>query len=369
MPFPGSGFCYLHFCILTRFQKFTRKLHLWLGLTCGVIVSFSGLTGSLYTWQPELTAYFNPELLQVKLTKVLDEKDVMKTVSVLVEERGESISKIHLPYREQETISLNYLDGKTEYFHPLTGASLGEKSSSILFFEQLLVYHRTLGIPEYGHHILGTSAIIFALILLSSGVFIWWDIFRKRISEGFRLRWNFRKKIFNYDLHKIFGIYFFLPLFIIAISGGFFTYNSTYKSLLKVFDQMHATSTKMDLEKSSSYSTLQEMLADFSEVYHLRAIYFPNQSDEVYRLRLIEHRQIHSGLRKTKEMEWHPEGGLITLSDYTSDPASLRIVGQFYPIHIGEFLGLIGRVLVFLSGLAPAVLLITGWRIFRSKKA
>ncbi|WP_262495105.1 PepSY domain-containing protein, partial [Arenibacter sp. NBRC 103722] len=48
---------------MITFNRFIRNLHLWLGLTCGLIASISGLTGSLYIWQPELSAMLNPELL------------------------------------------------------------------------------------------------------------------------------------------------------------------------------------------------------------------------------------------------------------------------------------------------------------------
>ncbi|WP_146032853.1 PepSY domain-containing protein, partial [Arenibacter sp. NBRC 103722] len=48
---------------LITFNRIIRNLHLWLGLTCGLIASISGLTGSLYIWQPELSAMLNPELL------------------------------------------------------------------------------------------------------------------------------------------------------------------------------------------------------------------------------------------------------------------------------------------------------------------
>jgi uncharacterized iron-regulated membrane protein len=60
-------------------------------------------------------------------------------------------------------------------------------------------------------------------------------------------------------------------------------------------------------------------------------------------------------------------GKVILLSDFRFDSKSNRIAAQFYPIHIGEIIGITGRIIVFISGIIPLVLFITGFRIFLFK--
>ncbi|AEM72352.1 PepSY-associated TM helix domain protein [Allomuricauda ruestringensis DSM 13258] len=354
----------------TTMNKTIRKIHLWLGLTCGLIVSFSGLSGSLYVWQPEISALINPDLLQVEDIGDLDERAIMETTASLLATHGDSINSIFLPYREQQTISVQFNNGKTCYYHPETHVYLGGKSVSILFFENLLVLHRTLGIPTYGKYIVRTSAILFFLFLLTSGIYIWTTSYRNNLKEGFTIKWKGKRKKVNFDLHKVFGAYFMVPLLIMALSGSYFTYNYYYKSALSLFDD-NRDSTEINVQQSfrrGDSLRLEDHLLSGNEAYALRAIHFPKDTADPYRFRYIKERFITSGLRKTKEVELDAKGRVTVVSDFRTDPNSNRMATQFYPIHIGEMAGTIGRILVFVSGLVPLLLFITGLNIYRNKK-
>jgi len=353
---------------LQYFNKTIRKIHLWLGLTCGLIVSFSGLTGSLYVWQPEITAALNPKLLKVENIEDINEAAILKSAASLVEAHKDSLGKMYLPYREQQTISIDFKNGKTTYYHPVTEIILGEKSGSISFFENLLNLHRSLGIPEIGKYIVGTSAILFFLFLLTSGVYIWWKAYANNLQEGFKIKWKPKKIKFNFQLHKVLGVYFLIPLLIIAFTGAFFTYNTYYKSALKIFDRNHITRLNQQNQSIENSSSFNEVLLNSNESYALRAIYFPGDNTDKYRFRYIKDRFINAGFRKTKELELTTKGELTTLSDFRFDYNSNRFAAQFYPIHIGEITGLFGRIIVFVSGLIPIVLFITGFRIYLFKK-
>ena len=347
-----------------------RKIHLWLGLTCGLIASFSGLTGSLYVWQPELSAFLNPDLLQVEDFGNLDDRTIMETTASLVAVHGDSINSMFLPYREQQTISITFNNGKTSYYHPETHAHLGKKSASIRFFENLLVLHRTLGIPTYGKYIVGTSAIIFFLFLLTSGFYIWATSYRTNLKEGFTIQWKGKRKKINFDLHKVFGTYFMVPLLLMALSGSYFTYNSYYRSALRLFDGKR-DNTGLEGQQPWAHGDsprLQDYLSKTNESYALRAIHFPKNGTGHYRLRYISERFITAGLRRTKEVELDAKGRVTVVSDFRTDPNSNRMATQFYPIHIGEMAGTIGRILVFVSGLVPLLLFLTGLNIYRNKK-
>lgn len=344
-----------------------RKTHLWLGLTCGLIASFSGLTGSLYVWQPEITALLNPHLLKVKNISDIDEATILKSAATLTENLKDSIDKIYLPYREQQTISILFKNGKTNYYHPVNYELLGSKSTSISFFENLLNLHRTLGIPKIGKYIVGTSAVLFFLFILTSGIYIWWKTFAHNFRKGFNIKWKSRKKKFNFDLHKVSGIYFFTPLFVIAFTGAYFTYNTFYKSALKIFDEFKNTQVNEAMKTNENFLEFSDVLKNSNETYALSAIYFPKDSTSSYRFRYIKDRFIKAGFRKTKEVELSPDGKTTTLSDFKFDTNSNRIAAQFYPIHIGEIAGLLGRVLVFISGFVPILLFITGFKVYKRK--
>ncbi len=349
------------------FNRFIRNLHLWLGLSCGLIASISGLTGSLYIWQPELSAMLNPELLTIEPFKPFDENSLYKTAYKLVEQHRDSLDKINLPYREQQTISLIFKNGETHYYHPYSADFLGEKSASIEFFEDLLNFHRTLGIPKIGKYITGSSTLLFFLLLLGSGVYLWWKTYSSNLIKGFKIKWTAKKKKLNYDLHKVIGVSFFIPLMVIAFTGAYFTYGIYYRTALSLFDGSEKNTLDQQVQTNGHANPYHDYFLNPDKDYDLRAVILPKNKEDDYHFRYIKARFLTTGLRKTKELKLGAEGTITSLTDFKTDPNSNRIAAQFYPIHIGEIAGIWGRVLVFISGLIPVILYITGLRLYLLK--
>ncbi|RTY72565.1 PepSY domain-containing protein [Flavobacterium sp. LS1P28] len=342
-----------------------RKIHFWVGITCGLVASISGLSGAMYVWQPEFSAALNPELLKMKNIDSLEDDVFLKTASSLATTHSDSISKMFLPYREQQTISIEFKNGKTNYYNSENGQFLGEKSASIVFFEDLLKFHRTLFIPKIGKYVTGTSTIVFLLLILLSGIYIWYKTYSSTLKNGFKIKWKSKKKKFNFDLHKVLGVSFFIPLLTISFTGAYFTYNSYYKKALSVLDSRTILKQETQNKNPPSFATI---LLDSDKSYDLRAIYYLKDANDNYRFRYIESRFKTQGLRKTKELTVSTNLKTISLTDYRNDATSNRLAAQFYPVHTGEIAGLFGRILVFIAGLIPLTLYITGFRIYLSKK-
>ncbi|MCM4166605.1 PepSY domain-containing protein [Arenibacter sp. H213] len=347
---------------MLHFNRTIKNIHLWLGISCGLLASISGLTGSLYVWQPEITAALNPKLLTATQIDTISEGTLLRTASFLMEMHKDSLTRINLPYREQQTISLIYKNGETHYHHPQTATFLGTKSASIQFFEDLLNIHRTLAIPKIGKYIMGGSSIIFLLLILGTGIYIWWKAYGNNFKKGFNIKWKGKK--LNYDLHKVLGVGFFIPLAIIAFSGAYFTYNSYYKAALTLLD-----SSKLAQNQNTVIQPkFTELTRKPDTIYALRAIYFPKESNGEFHFRYIQDRFIEPGLRRSKELKLTETDEVSSLTQFHTDLTSNKIAAQFYPVHTGEIAGFFGRILVFISGLVPITLYITGFRIYFTRK-
>jgi len=345
-----------------------QKIHLWLGLVSGLIVSVTGLSGSLYLWQPELSALFNPELLIIREHEPVSEEVIHRTAFGLYQKNGDSLRHIGLPYREQQSISLTYTNGTTAFFHPVTGALLGTKSPSMQFFEGLLRFHRTLLIPGFGRYIVGGNALIFVAFILTSGFWLWWKRYRGRLRKGLTLKSRLRKMAFNYDLHKILGIYFLMPLMILGISGCYFTLIHLAKPAHPPAEK-NRTAARDYSPAVKTHPTVAEWIGTPSnDGYQLRAIYLPQSPTGHFRFRYIGERTMGPGLRKTREVEISRANEIRIISDFHKKSASGKIGDQMYPVHTGEIMGLTGRILVFVTGFIPLILWITGFRLYRLRK-
>lgn len=337
-----------------------------MGLISGLVATVSGLSGSLYVWQPEITAALNPKIL--KTDHESGETTIHSSAWFLHETYGDSLAYMTLPYREQQTIQVALNNGEFLYFHPQTRELLGKKTFSIVFFEGLLHFHRTLFIPRYGKYVMGGSTVLFFTLLLTSGVYLWWKRHKSKLKKGFFISLKKNSRFLNYDLHKVFGIVFLIPLLIMAFTGSYFTFIPMYKSLFSLVDNpIHASEITGELIRASvdPDSILRVPTGDG---YKLRAVYFPQDQQDNYRFRYIRERGIGSGLRKTKELIIDQNHKVKFYSGYDKSIRSEKIAAQVYPIHIGEIIGTWGRFLVFITGFIPALLFITGYRMYRHRK-
>lgn len=361
--------CKKYLVKLMKRYKIIKTLHLWLGLTVGAIVSFSGLTGALYVWQPEISAYLIKQELNVTPSIKTNYKNNIRTAIKLKNIHGDSIKKMQLPYRKNNLFALTFLNGTTSYYHPANGNYLSSNLKTISFFKTLLQLHRNLGMKPYGSYIMGISSLLFCFFILISGFLLWRRIYKKRWRKGFTITWFTSKKKFNYNLHKIAGIYFIIPLIIISFSGAYFTFYKEYRKIFSVLpDYKTENAHLIESIEINDFFSLKKQTDKLYPTYKLWSIYFPSNLNENYRFRFINSIKIKNGLRKTADIFTNKNLTVKKISSFDTSSLSLKILSQMYPIHIGESFGFFHRILVFISGLIPIVLYITGVRFYLFKK-
>ncbi|PCH77389.1 MAG: peptidase [Flavobacteriaceae bacterium] len=352
-----------------KLSKIIKKTHLIVGLTVGLITSISGLTGAMYVFEPEITAVINSELLEGTLTENTPYLESLTTVIKLQELHMDSVQAMLLPYRGQRTMAVKFGEKDIQYFHPTTGHFIGSNAKSVAFFKWLLKLHRNLHIPSYGKYIIGGSSLLFALLILISGFYMWWRIYKKRWNRGLSLSLGDTARKVNFHLHRIAGIYFFIPLFLIAITGGYFTFDETYKKAflgISYFQQI--SSSKVLMPKVGETLDLLKTSLSMAESYKLRAIYYPTDTKNNYRFRYINKLEVSSGLRKTTDIMTDSKLQIIKVTSCETATLADKIFRQMYPIHIGESLGIVHRLLVFFAGLIPVLLYVTGIRYYFFRK-
>ena len=352
-----------------KLSKVIKKTHLILGLTVGLITSISGLTGAMYVFEPEITAIVNSELLEGNLTKKTPYRESLNTVIKLQELHRDSIGAMLLPYRSQHTIAVKFNSKNTYYYHPTSGNFIGSNAKSVVFFKWLLKLHRNLHIPNYGKYIIGISSLLFAMLILLSGFYMWWRIYKTRWKRGLSLSLGDTAKKVNFHLHRIAGIYFFVPLFLMAITGAYFTFHKTYRKTLEDIPYFQQTSiSKIQFPTIGETFDIVKSSLSIADVYKLRAIYYPTKTTHEYRFRYVNNLEISSGLRKTTDITTDENLQIIKVKSYETATLANRLFSQMYPIHIGESLGIVHRLWVFIAGLIPLLLFITGIRYFFFRK-
>lgn len=365
-------------------KKIIGKVHLWLGLTSGIVVFIVAVTGCIYAFQAEI------QDLTQSFRFVESRSQEFLPPSVLKAAAAEMLSDEHThavqylgPDRAAQVIYYNFEPYYyyVVYVNPYTAEVLEVRNMSADFFNIILDGHFYLWLPpEIGQPVVATSSLVFVVMLIS-GIILWWPKRKKNAEQRFKIRWNARWRRVNYDLHNVLGFYAWTVALILALTGLVWGFQWYAEGLYAIAGG----------EKTLLYS---EPLSDTTKAYNGDA----PAIDKIYarmRREYPEAKTIEVHMPETNASpiaaNANPEYGTYWKLDYRYyDQRTLKevsvdhIYGRFpeakaadkllrmnYDIHTGAILGFAGKLLAFFASLIVASLPVTGTFIWwgRRKKA
>lgn len=203
--------------------------HRWLALVvCIPLIVVAG-TGSAIVFEGAIDRALNPALNYVSTTGPLTSLDTL-AAHASVAARGKPVVVVAPSIVEGRAVTANTSDGLTVYLDPHTGAVLGARTPAEReegLARRLHVLHVRLVGKTIGGTIVGISTII-ALILVLTGVVLWWRDKLWRIHGG--ASW----KRIVYDLHHASGIVTGIVLVVITASGLVIHYETLSKAIDKL---------------------------------------------------------------------------------------------------------------------------------------
>jgi len=131
-------------------KKLLRKIHLWLGLTSGIIVFIIAITGAIYVFNEDISATIYKDRRNIEVPKNTNIKSLTKmvaTASALFDNQY-PFQHIVIPNLPNHSISINFIErdnnafgywnyikfNKTVYLNPYTGKEVlfygGQKALS-----------------------------------------------------------------------------------------------------------------------------------------------------------------------------------------------------------------------------------------------
>lgn len=369
-------------------------LHLWVGLTAGLVVSVVGLTGSLYAFAPELTAALAPRLLRVpdasRGRPPLATHEVVRRVEAAA---GGRVESVQWPLRGRETYWLKLVGREAWVFaDPHTGAVLGSDrdAAAVRFFAWVLEVHTSLTMGEVGYVVTGSASLALALVLVSTGLFLWWPRGGRplgaRLRQAVVVRWrgaSARRRTF--DLHAAVGAWAGAPLVVLAVTGSYWSFPGVGQRLVDGVTgsaRSAAFPAGPDAEPRSVQRagpdgrplrprTVAEVLAATDARfpgYARRNLWMPADSSGVVYVSWIRRAELAPG-GEYRPMAWLDRYDARALRVYDPERAPLgtRLTNVWLPpVHFGEVGGTATRVLACAAGLVPAGLYATGvlmwWR-------
>ena len=354
-------------------RKFFLKVHLYLGLTVGLLFALMGLAGSLLVFSEEIDRAANPQLLVAEASGQRAEfRDVEQTVRRAFPD--DTIYRIRLPHSPTDVYEfwMNANGDKRVHVDPYSGAVLGTRDFPETWRGRLFLFHTQLLSGETGKTIVGTAAFLYLAIGIT-GIILWWRG-RRNIKRGLTIKFRSGWKRANFDIHNAVGFFAFFLLSISAISGIYLIFNAPFErtvNLLTGTPDRAPAPTSRYIEDAETLS-IAEALNESEKIWdgaETMWIYPPATKTAPYMIRKKFPAENHPN---GKSFIWLDQysGEILRTEDATAAPAVTKAVNDLYPLHIGRMAGPMHRLFQVLVGLTPSLLLITGFLVWlnRSRK-
>ena len=358
-------------------RKLFGKIHLILGLGTGILFFVIALSGALYSWEPELSHIIYHQQVKEEDKPYITISDIKNTLQKSFPE-GDFRTAL---YRDKgSTIEvLLYIPGT--YYHaqlnPYTAELIHLQDMKKGWLNNLKNLHRNLLLGPPGREVVHWITLA-AMLMLITGLVIWWPISGKPGKNKFSINWTVSPKKLNYDLHNILGFYSTWVLIFIIGTGVYWGF-AVVKDAIKDLSGEKEITYEIPLSKIPDAqralrkdNVLNQLVASYQAKYKDSdvRISIPHQENEAIQVSVLE-----SGKgENTVNHYFHDQyNGEIIQGKFANGLAQDRstfstINGLAYEIHFGSVWGLPGRILASLASLIGASLPITGFLVWFHKR-
>lgn len=341
-------------------RQIWRRLHLWIGLAAGAVFALLGLTGSALVYQGEILDLLYPASMQVA------GGDLAPPSHILAAAQSAGGRVVILRYPEtparpvQAVVEQAGGGRQTLLIDPVGATPIGPLPGEAMF-SVLLDLHSRLMLQAAGRDIVGWAGLLLAVSAIS-GLILWWP--RPRYwKHAFSLKWRnmswYRR---SFDLHKVGGVAIALPLLLLSLSGSAISFREPLLPVMAALGgipQARPAARPLTIENAPSLDTLVDEAR--RQIPGARVVFIspPARPGSPTRIRLRQPGEIHQNGRSY--VLFDASGTVLDMQRVSELPAANLAFDQLpYPLHTGHLFGATGRLIVFVSGLLPALLFATG---------
>lgn len=368
---------------MITFRKFWTQAHWLIGITAGSLLMLIGLTGAVLSFREELIDAINPGGRQVEVREqpALSPEAVAQAMALGYPGRAlGTIGVYAAPGRATRVIFAplpGERRGETFYVDPYTAAALPALKGAA-FFELAEALHRWLLLPREPGRV-ATGVLAIGLLVLSlSGLYLRWP--RKVLD--WRLWWHIDGSLtgraFLRRLHLVLGTVC-LPLYVIFTATGLYWAFDSIRDPVSAWlgEPRPPRLAVMPKEQAADKGAVvhgtmepawQAFLARAGDAgWREAVIRVPGTAKAAVQITWLDRDPAHE--RARNRMTVKAGSGQVTQDErHDAKPVGGRALAAIYPLHMGTYFGLPGRIAMTIASLGLVFFGVTGWMLYLGRR-
>ena len=380
---------------LQRARRVFVWLHLWLGLILGLWFSLIGISGSVLAWRGELGAWelnrrfpiaapapgakmLSLDAATAKLQTALPDLDMRQVSAIAPPQNANDSYKF--------TIGRDRRQARTVVLDAYAGAPIGTAAPRSGWVFTIQNFHQRLIAGMRGYVFNGFLTVL-GVPLLLSGLWLWWPKNGKQLRARLTVKSGAPLPRRLYDLHNVLGIYLYGVLLVTTVTGALLVKNHLQRDgLIQVIAELKAGETPPTQrqrgeargetrseqargEKAPRVVPSGARLSNDALLKKARVVVgnaaisrvsLPREPSDPF----VANYAVAVGFNSGRTLYLDPYKGAVLPSETPLVEANNVIRG----LHLGDYGGILVKVLYTLTGLMPLGLFVTGFWLWARKK-
>lgn len=346
------------------------QVHKWIGLILAILIIPISLSGAALVWDDGLDRIVNPARYAVSGDALLA-PDAYVAAARAVLKPDQRIAQLTLPEGKgpvavaatADAAALKAYRGGPPprvivYLDPPTAKVMQVASSGGGLVRFLHVLHGSLQLPGVGRMIVGWIGV-FMMVSCFTGLWLWWPTVG-RWARGLRYK---RHRNTDTNLHYLFGFWVALPLFVLSLTGAWISFPQFFAGLVGQSQQRGGAGpdrARMARAKplAAPAQSLDTAIAKAGTIAkgELRSVTWPTDLSADWTVSF-------AGRGAPVAVKVADDSGSASAAPARQQGGVARLMRR---LHDGTGMGTLWQVLIFIGGILPAVLAVTGiimwWR-------
>lgn len=216
-------------------RNFWFQFHKWIGLILAIVIIPISVTGAALVWHDALDEMLNPARFAPTAAPALAPSAYVTAAQGEIG-KEQRIAQIVYPEAGKGAVRL-VLANPSEpgggrpvrtnlWLDPVDGHVIDSARNDQGAVQVMHVLHGSLFIPEWGRAIVGWVGVAM-LISAVSGIWLWWPTVGRWVRG---LRWR-RHNNFDTNLHHLMGFWIAIPLFVLSLTGVWISFPKVFSGL------------------------------------------------------------------------------------------------------------------------------------------